>query len=469
MLPQAHWCGPCRGFTPELNAWVGTHAAAAECAVIFCTADRSAKAAHDYFSESMKNFSAALPFGCPALSELDSKYKVEGIPTLVVVDAKTGELITASGARWSWGALLLADTGVSELVTARAGIVVFAATLTPAPPSMHIAGREGVSEQPEGFPWRPRSPLDILRDAPSVVDSSGAVTPMADFLAPLVAADGRLALYFSVRKGSVWCVREGALGLSHSSRPPPHPPLKAHWCGPCQSFTPKAAAWYTSPPMAAARASSSFGMLFVSSDKTEREFDGYRAEMPWPALNFASRDVKKALSSVLDVEGIPTLVVLSSLREGGRVEFDDAVRKVMSAPEAFPWPPAPWTALDDAAINEFPTLVAFVDGDDAIAAVAATEVFKAAAAARFANGKPSDALRFALATSEDRLTDRVRAYLKLQGASAPQFAVVNVRRGGRFVLDAGAAPPSLEALEAWLAEFAAGTLTPFAGSGGDSE
>ena len=56
------------------------------------------KEAASYFKDSMPHFSGALPHGCAALEELDVKYKIEGIPTLVVVDAKTGALITSEGA-----------------------------------------------------------------------------------------------------------------------------------------------------------------------------------------------------------------------------------------------------------------------------------------------------------------------------------------------------------------------------------
>ena len=52
--------------------------------------------------------------------ELSTRYKVEGIPTLIVVDAKTGALVSGDG-------------------------------------------REGVMEHPEGFPWKPQTLADILQ------------------------------------------------------------------------------------------------------------------------------------------------------------------------------------------------------------------------------------------------------------------------------------------------------------------
>jgi hypothetical protein len=53
-----------------------------------------------------------------------------------------------------------------------------------------------------------------------------------------------------------------------------------------------------------------------------------------------------SLSEALGVEGIPTLAVLRTA--DGALETDDAVAKVQRAPDAFPWPPAAWTTLDDA-------------------------------------------------------------------------------------------------------------------------
>lgn len=41
----------------------------------------------------------ALPFGSPVIEEMSSKYKVSGIPTLLIFDAATGEMVTAGGWR----------------------------------------------------------------------------------------------------------------------------------------------------------------------------------------------------------------------------------------------------------------------------------------------------------------------------------------------------------------------------------
>merc|ERR1712230_115826 len=93
---------------------------------------------------------------------LSKKFKVRGIPTLVILDGKTGETIT-------------------------------------------LDGRDGVSSEPEAFPWKPPSVQDILSSLPPFVDKEGEEVSLSERPGPLL-------LYFS-----------------------------AHWCPPCRGFTPKLA------------------------------------------------------------------------------------------------------------------------------------------------------------------------------------------------------------------------------------
>jgi nucleoredoxin len=86
--------------------------------------------------------------------------------------------------------------------------------------------------------------------------------------------------------------------------------FSAHWCPPCRGFTPVLAAWYTGLQEDFDR--KDFEVVFVSSDKTKGDFDGYYNEMPWLALPFEDRNTKNALSKKYKVQGIPTLVVLDS-------------------------------------------------------------------------------------------------------------------------------------------------------------
>ena len=66
--------------------------------------------------------------------------------------------------------------------------------------------------------------------------------------------------------------------------------FSAHWCPPCRGFTPKLAEWYTN--VTSGLLKDKLEIVFVSSDKDEKSFDEYFAEMPWLALPFENRDKK---------------------------------------------------------------------------------------------------------------------------------------------------------------------------------
>lgn len=110
---SAHWCPPCRRFTPEL---VEFYTKQQDLEVVFVSRDKSSDEMASYYA-SMPWL--AVPFEESELRErLAAKYGVKGIPTLVVLD-KDGKLITTDG-------------------------------------------RSGVSSSPEAFPWRQKSVAEML-------------------------------------------------------------------------------------------------------------------------------------------------------------------------------------------------------------------------------------------------------------------------------------------------------------------
>merc|ERR1712167_162995 len=93
---SAHWCPPCRGFTPQLGKFYDQIKDAKNFEIIFVSSDRDASQFKEYYDEQADW--AALPFKDRATKNaLSKKFKVRGIPTLVILDGKTGETITLDG------------------------------------------------------------------------------------------------------------------------------------------------------------------------------------------------------------------------------------------------------------------------------------------------------------------------------------------------------------------------------------
>merc|ERR1711998_772481 len=92
---SAHWCPPCRGFTPKLaEAYNAMRANGKKFEVVFVSSDRDEKSFDEYFNEQPW---LALPYEDREGKErLSKKFKVQGIPTLVIVD-KCGNVITTDG------------------------------------------------------------------------------------------------------------------------------------------------------------------------------------------------------------------------------------------------------------------------------------------------------------------------------------------------------------------------------------
>ncbi|KAL3876105.1 hypothetical protein ACJMK2_033983 [Sinanodonta woodiana] len=111
--------------------------------------------------------------------------------------------------------------------------------------------------------------------------------------------------------------------------------FSAHWCPPCRGFTPVLAEFYKN-----IKASKKAGMLeivFISSDRDQKSFNDYYAEMPWKALSFSDRERKASLSEHFGIDGIPTFVLLNA--KDGSIVINDANENVMADPrgENFPW------------------------------------------------------------------------------------------------------------------------------------
>merc|ERR1712100_287490 len=147
---SAHWCPPCRGFTPQLAQWYSTSLKAKGLEVVFVSSDRDEQSFKDYFGEMPW---LALPFSDrERKAALSKKFKVNGIPTIVILDAE-GKVITKDG-------------------------------------------RSALSSDPTGeeFPWKPKTFQEIMGGAKLL--GEGGKEANAE------ALQGKtLALYFSAH----WC------------------------------------------------------------------------------------------------------------------------------------------------------------------------------------------------------------------------------------------------------------------------
>ncbi|KAF0695676.1 hypothetical protein As57867_013471, partial [Aphanomyces stellatus] len=91
---SAHWCPPCRHFTPILATYYKTmQSKGVPFEIVFVSSDKDQAAFDEYYGEMPW---AAVPYAARDVHEaLNAKYKVQGIPTLVLIDAY-GDTINAN-------------------------------------------------------------------------------------------------------------------------------------------------------------------------------------------------------------------------------------------------------------------------------------------------------------------------------------------------------------------------------------
>ena len=93
---SAHWCPPCRAFSPKLvKAFNQMKKNGDSIAIVFASSDRSEDALFEYMND-VKMPWFAMKFGATENQTLSKKYGVRGIPMLIFIN-KEGKLITKNG------------------------------------------------------------------------------------------------------------------------------------------------------------------------------------------------------------------------------------------------------------------------------------------------------------------------------------------------------------------------------------
>jgi len=84
---SAHWCPPCRTFTPDLVKFYNENGGGEKFEVLFVSSDEDGVKMLGYMKEMTMPW-IALTFGSSKTNEIKKKYGGEGIPCLTVVDGK---------------------------------------------------------------------------------------------------------------------------------------------------------------------------------------------------------------------------------------------------------------------------------------------------------------------------------------------------------------------------------------------
>jgi len=259
---SAHWCPPCRGFTPALSKAYVDALQKKGLEIVFISSDRDERAFDAYRAEMPW---LALPFASRELkNSLSTKFRVSGIPTLVVLDG-AGRVITENG-------------------------------------------RQRVMSDPTGK-WLPEPPPTPIKPT-AAAEAKLAAAAAADGKPAAAAAAAPVRLRTVIGAGPLLDTDgKTRVELAHVAKDAPLVALyfSAHWCGPCRRFTPQLTAFSEALEQTGKR----LPILFGSSDKDEKAFDEYFASMPWYALPFGDARID-ALKKRYDVSGIPWLVVLDA-------------------------------------------------------------------------------------------------------------------------------------------------------------
>ncbi|XP_057844342.2 probable nucleoredoxin 1-2 isoform X2 [Cryptomeria japonica] len=220
---SANWCGPCHNFTPLLvDIYNEIKSRGEDFEIVFLSADLEEEAFEEHYGNMPW---LALPFGDKTEKKLSQYYRVQDIPTLIILgpNGKTVQTDTAS-------------------LVQRYGTRVYPFT---AERLKEIEGEEEARRQDQTL-----ESLLVSDTRDFVIKNGGEKVQVSDLVGKTIA------LYFS-----------------------------ANWCSPCQAFTPKLIQVYNELK----ERGESFEIVFISKDEDQEAFEDHFSIMPWLALPFRDK------------------------------------------------------------------------------------------------------------------------------------------------------------------------------------
>ncbi|PWA82633.1 DC1 domain-containing protein [Artemisia annua] len=322
---SAHWCPPCRAFTPELAKTyheIKTKHEAFE--VIFVSSDRD-QASYDEYYSTMSWLS--LPFGDKRIESLSHLFKVNGIPLLVAL-GPTGKIIT---------------TETREL------IMLHGAEAFPFDDEHMFAMEAKFADMAKDWPNKVKHDMHPEHELVLThlhmytcggCDKEGKIwayncEDCNFYLHPdcaLKETNGKRARKNLLKYGLIICLLPCAYYIPVSDLVGKHILLyfSAHWCPPCRAFTPELAKTYHEIKTK----HEAFEVIFISSDRDQASYDEYYSTMSWLSLPFGDKRIE-SLSHLLKVNGIPSLVALGPTGKIITTETRELI--MLHGAEAFPF------------------------------------------------------------------------------------------------------------------------------------
>ncbi|EZA48862.1 Nucleoredoxin [Ooceraea biroi] len=273
-------------------------------------------------------------------------------------------------------------------------------------------GVERTVADPTGveFPWRPPHPKAALEDGP---------------LLPCGARDNNEPMLHEE-------LRHCFKGVYFS----------AHWCPPCKAFTPQLVDTY----QRIRERGHDFEVIFVSSDRSEDSYNAYTETMPWLRIPFSQEERRRKLARALDVQAIPTLVILDPR---DNIITLDGRAELIEDPEGlnFPWTSRLVNILTEkyaTSLHDAPAIILFVEGEDCEIQFGESVLLPAAQAYR--RDQPDydpnyddpddDTLQFYIAL-DCETSDILREFIGLDDA-IPLLTAIDIPRGIYVVMEYGA-------------------------------